>query len=313
MGVSDPFHAGEVALQRRAGSFDDAQAIGRSIRASVPAGASRFLARQRFAVASSVDPQGHVWASPLTGPPGFIAVASEQMLFLAARPVAGDPLAADIEARPELGLLVLDPRTRQRMRFNGRGLLAPEGIFLLADQVYGNCPKYIQRRDIDQSPPAERPAPVQVSDFLTSRQQDWIRRSDTFFIASFHPQGGADASHRGGFPGFARVKGPRRVAFEDYPGNGMFNTLGNLIANPSCGLLFVDFDRGHMLQLAGRARVAEDFSVEVDVDQVRETAHGFPLRWTFVEYSPSIPIPSHARAGRHPKDETGETRPRRNE
>ena len=313
MGVSTPFHAGEVELQRRAGSFDEARAIGRSIRAAVPAGAARFLARQRFAVVSSVDSEGRVWASPLAGPPGFIAVAGDQMLFLGAQPLPGDPLADDIAARPELGVLVLDPRTRQRMRFNGRGLLAPEGIFLLADQVYGNCPKYIQRREPDPLPRAEGPGPTQVSGFLARRQQEWMRRADTFFIASFHPEGGADASHRGGFPGFVRVHGPQRVAFEDYPGNGMFNTLGNLVVNPRCGLLFVDFDKGHLLQIAGRARIAHDLSVEVEVEQVRETPHAFPLRWRFMDYSPSNPIPSHAKAGRHPKEEAGETRQRRDE
>lgn len=306
--MKSPFHPGEIEIQHRAGTADDAAIVGRTIRAALPAGASRFLARQRFAVAASLEPSGRVWASLLSGGPGFITVVNDQMLRLGGQPLHGDPLRRNLEARPELGLLVLDPGTRQRMRFNGRGLLRPDGIFLLLEQVYGNCPKYIQRRAPRPDAPDEWPGAVRAADALDPGQMDWVRRSDTFFIASSHPNGGADASHRGGFPGFVRVLGPRRLAFDDYPGNGMFNTLGNLVASPPCGLLFVDFDRGHLLQAAGRARVTEGFSVEVDVEEVRQTPRGCPLRWSFVDFSPANPELSRGDGAGISSSEAGGTR-----
>jgi predicted pyridoxine 5'-phosphate oxidase superfamily flavin-nucleotide-binding protein len=55
-------------------------------------------------------------------------------------------------------------------------------------------------------------------------------------MASFHPRGGADASHRGGRAGFVRVLDEDRLAFADYPGNNMFNTFVNLIEYPRAGL-----------------------------------------------------------------------------
>jgi len=291
--MSSPFHAGELELQRRAGVEDEARAVGRIIGSRIPAGAGRFLGSQRFAVVASVAADGRVWASWLHGPPGFLAAVDDQLIRLAARPLPGDPLEANLAARPELGLLVLDPSTRQRMRFNGRGLPTPEGTFLLVAQAYGNCPKYIQRRALEADAPCgAAPAPL-VSTRLSERQQTWIRAADTFFIASFHPQGGADASHRGGLPGFVRVSGPNRLAFDDYPGNAMFNTLGNLAAHPQAGLLFVDFSTGDLLQLAGRACVSPDFSLSCEVDSVRETAAASPLRYRLVEYSRAIPAPSH--------------------
>jgi hypothetical protein len=88
---------------------------------------------------------------------------------------------------------------------------------------------------------------------LDAGQQAWISGADCFFIASHHPQGGADASHRGGRPGFVTVLGSRRLSFPDYPGNNMFNTLGNIDVQPRVGLLFLDFDAGGILQLTGRA------------------------------------------------------------
>jgi predicted pyridoxine 5'-phosphate oxidase superfamily flavin-nucleotide-binding protein len=287
--VNGPFHAGELELQRRAGVLDDARDVGRGIRPRIPAGAAAILSRQRLAAASSLDPEGRVWASLLTGPPGFLAVADEQLLRLAGGWAPDDPLIANVSARPELGLLVLDPATRQRVRFNGRALPAPEGLFLLVHQAYGNCTKYIQRRVLDADGGTAVPGPVQQAGSLDVSQQEWIRRSDTFFIASFHPEGGADASHRGGFPGFVRVLARDRLSFDDYPGNAMFNTLGNLLAYSHVGLLFVDFARGDVLQLAGRAAVAADFSVEVEVDSVRFTPQSSRLRWRFVAYSPVLP------------------------
>lgn len=290
--MKGPFHPGELEVQRRAGALDQAQAVGRILARRVPAGAGRFLARQRFAVASSLEPSGRVWASLVTGPAGFIAPADPELLHLAAQPMEGDPLAVNLTARPELGLLVLDPRTRQRMRFNGRGLRSPEGIFLRVEQAYGNCPKYIQLRRLEPDGEMKGEGRTRASATLDPRQQTIVARADTFFIASFHPEGGADASHRGGYPGFVRVAGPDQLVFPDYPGNGMFNTFGNLSAYPQAGLLFVDFAGGDVLQLAGRARIQPDFSVAFQIDSVRETPGGSPLRLRLVEYSPANPQPS---------------------
>jgi len=282
-------------MQRRAGVLDAARKVGRIIGSGLPKGVGQFLARQRLAVAGTLDGGGRVWASLMTGPAGFIEPVDPQLLRLAARPLPGDPLAENIGTRPELGLLVLDPRTRQRMRFNGRGLLSAEGLFLLVERAYGNCPKYIQLHRLE--PDAEAPrASTRVSATLDARQRVAVARADTFFIASFHPEGGADASHRGGFPGFVRVLGPDRLAFEDYPGNSMFNTLGNVVAYPSAGLLFVDFGSGDVLQLTGRAQVRPDFSVEIHIDEVRETPGASPVRFSFVAFSPSNPRLSHAPA-----------------
>jgi hypothetical protein len=114
-----------------------------------------------------------------------------------------DPLTQNLCGRPQLGLLVLDPRTRQRVRANGRGLLTAEGVWLETDQVYGNCPKYIQKRRMLEDGTTARLAVRSFS--LGARDREWIAAADTFFIASFHPRGGADASHRGGRPGFVRV------------------------------------------------------------------------------------------------------------
>jgi uncharacterized protein len=299
--MSGPFHAGELEIQGRAGVLAEAGAVGRGIFDAVPPTASRFLGRQRLVVAASVSTHGQVWASLLTGAPGFAEVVDPGLVRIAARPAPADPLGENLEARPELGLLFIDPSTRQRLRINGRGLSTDEGIFLAVEQVYGNCAKYIQRRAPLPDGEAVAEAPL-VSSELGAAQAAWVSASDTFFIASLHPRGGADASHRGGLPGFVRVLAPGVLAFDHYPGNAMFNTLGNLIENDRAGLLFVDFGAGHTLQLSGRAAVGADFSVRFEIVEARETRNASPLRYALVEYSPVNPPVSRASEARHLKD-----------
>jgi predicted pyridoxine 5'-phosphate oxidase superfamily flavin-nucleotide-binding protein len=298
--MSSPFHPGEREVQRRAGLAEEASSVGGIIARDVTPAIARFLARQRLAVAASLDAGGRVWASLLTGPPGFLAPAGPQRLRIAAAPIAGDPLGENLGAggRPALGLVVLDPRTRQRMRVNGTGRLDDHGVEIDIRQVYGNCPKYIQLRESEADVPPAPSAP-RVATSLDARQRGWIAAADTLFIASFHPEGGADASHRGGRPGFVRILAPDRLAFPDYPGNAMFNTLGNLVEYPRAGLLFVDFTSGDVLQLAGTARVEEDRTVVFDIEEARETRAASPLRFRLLEYSPANPPLSQEARPRH--------------
>jgi predicted pyridoxine 5'-phosphate oxidase superfamily flavin-nucleotide-binding protein len=281
------FHSGERAVQRRAGVADEARAVGRGIGRTLTPPVARFLGRQRLAVAASLDAEGRVWASLLTGPAGFLSTADSGRLQVVAQPIPGDPLGPNLAVRPELGLLVIDPQTRQRMRFNGRARLSADGLSVDLQQVYGNCPKYIQLREAEPDGVVSPDGP-RVSSRLGAGQRATIGNADTLFIASFHPEGGADASHRGGFPGFVRVLGDERLAFPDYPGNAMFNTLGNLAEYPRAGLLFVDFTTGDVLQVSGRARLEPDFSVRLDIEEVREWRAASPLRFRLVEYSPAI-------------------------
>jgi len=284
------FHAGEIEVQTRLLARAAAERVGRSVASEIPVQLRPFLRSERMAVAASLDEQGRPWASLLTGPAGFIQATDNHLVRLAVTPLPDDSLVTNLRVRPELGLLVIDPRTRRRLRLNGRGLLSSDGLFLLPDAVYGNCTKYIQkRRLVGES--EEKPGEVRRSSSLDARTRALVARADTFFITSWHPEGGADASHRGGRPGFVRVRDDRTLEFSDYPGNNMFNTLGNLLGYPRAGLLFVDFDRGNLLQLTGRARILwePEAAVRVAIEEVRETPGGSALRFELVEPSPVNP------------------------
>jgi hypothetical protein len=299
--MSHLFHEGERAVQQRAGVAAIASRVGGSIHAAIPPRAQAFLPEQHFAVLASRDAQGHVWASIVHGAPGFLSAPSEKAIEIDAAPLAGDPLAANLVAGAPLGALVIDLATRRRMRVNGRVERDASPIRVAVDEVFANCPKYIARRDVEEDGALEAPgARAIASDVLGVAQQQRIARADTFFIASGHRDAGLDASHRGGAPGFVQVLDERRIAWPDYAGNSMFQTLGNLERDPHAGLLFADFATGDVLQLSGRARVDWDPAraarfagaervVELEIDAVREMRGALPLRAHAAEPSPFNP------------------------
>jgi predicted pyridoxine 5'-phosphate oxidase superfamily flavin-nucleotide-binding protein len=254
-----PYHEGELEVQRRAGVALNAERIGRGIHASIPPLARQFALERPFAVVGAGDADGRVWASLLAGAPGFLTVPAEDRLHIAARLRDGDPLAGALAAEADVGLLLIDPATRRRMRVNGRA--RPDGVAgleITTREVYANCPKYIRQREVALPAPGGPPGRRGAS--LDARQMRRLAEADTLFLASRHPVAGADVSHRGGAPGFVHVTAPDRLVIPDYPGNMMFNTLGNLAADPRAGLLLVDFEGGGTLQLSGRARIEWDGS-----------------------------------------------------
>ena len=295
------FHEGERAVQSRAGVMDAAGRLGRGITSAIPDAARPFLESQRLAVLAGIDRSGRVWASMIGGAPGLITVPSSRTLRVAAGLPDADPLSEGVAPGRPLGILVIDPERRRRLRVNGRVARADrDAIEVRTEEVFGNCPKYIQARAHEPGVEQGRVGLARRSDALTEPQRRAIERADTLFIASVHADAGADASHRGGQPGFVRVMDERRLLIPDYAGNNMFQTLGNIAADPRVGLLFVDFDTGTTLQLTGRARIlwepealarleGAQRALAVEVDAIVEIEGRGPLGWRFVEYSPFNP------------------------
>lgn len=295
------FHSGEISVQTQAGVRQEAQRLCHFISSTIKPAAQEFLSTQQLAIASTVDKNSRVWASLLTGQTGFVEVLNPQNIQIHAIPIETDPLAKNLQIYNDIGLLVIDLANRRRLRLNGKVELNQETIKIQIQQVFFNCPKYIQIRHIEKAVIDLLDEPeILIRDALSETNQLWITQADTFFIASYHPESGADASHRGGFSGFVRVVNSNKLVFPDYSGNNMFQTLGNLMSNPNAGLLFIDFAQGHTLQLTGQAKVIWDVNrlsefagaqrlVEFDIEQVLEIKNACSLRWRFGEYSPANP------------------------
>ncbi|WP_165987012.1 pyridoxamine 5'-phosphate oxidase family protein [Streptomyces sp. YIM 98790] len=306
------YHRGELAVQERARVGPRAARSLRAIRDTVPDIGAAFLARQPFLVLGARDAAGRLWATQLTGAPGFLHVPDPRTLLAAARPAPDDPLAAALAAPARTGLLAIEPAARRRMRLNGTARPDGTGLRVALDQVFSNCPKYIQRREprfAGTAAPGDGRRTVTDGTALTPAQQRAVGAADTFFVATAADNGDADVSHRGGAPGFVRVLSPTTLRWPDYHGNAMFLTLGNLERNPAAGLLFPDWRAGTLLHLSGTARTDWDPDraarvpgaerlVDFTVTAVREITAASPLRWTAPEFSPFNPPPPPPPAGR---------------
>jgi uncharacterized protein len=305
---SEPFHEGELAIQDRLGIRDKMDKFGRvGIRAFMPEQHREFFARLPFFVVGSVDRGGRAWASVLSGPPGFLSSPDPRHLHVRSAPQGGDPLREVLELGAPLGGLGLEFHTRRRNRINGTVCaLSAETFTLKVVQSFGNCPRYIQAREYSPAVSEPRPGAAVSIDSLTDDARALIHDADTLFIASSYVRHGAarnegvDVSHRGGRPGFARVDDTRTIVIPDFHGNFFFNTLGNLLVNPRCGLTFIDFRTGDLLQLTGSAEVIWKpdpagpehagalrlVRFQLDAGVLRPAA--ISGRWTYLSTSPQL-------------------------
>jgi uncharacterized protein len=124
-----------------------------------------------------------------------------------------------------------------------------------------------------------------------------------FFMATADAHGRPDCSFKGGPPGFVRITGADELAFPDYDGNGMFKSLGNVLINPSVGLLFIDMHgAGRRLRVNGEARVARDdpllgstvgaqLMVRVKARAIFPNCPRYIPKLSLIEASPYTPTP----------------------
>ncbi len=265
----------------------------------MPAQHRDFFTLLPYIFVGAVDREGWPLATILTGKPGFVHTPDAVTLRIDALPSPHDPAAGALIEGREIGLLGIDLSTRRRNRANGRiATRDAGGLTIGVTQSFGNCPQYIQLREVAATAAATTPAEQLTG--LDDEARAMIVRADTTFVATRSRQdidmaGGADISHRGGKPGFIRVEG-NRLTIPDFRGNRYFNTLGNLIGEPRASLLFVDFSSGDILQLQGLAEV--DWSDAADRFEGAERLWHFTvtrgwrrrnalnLRWSFLGYSP---------------------------
>jgi predicted pyridoxine 5'-phosphate oxidase superfamily flavin-nucleotide-binding protein len=302
-----PYHDGELAVQRRAGERDMARRLAGAFSPRIVAGALPFLARQRVLGVAAAGADGHLWTSVWSGVPGFVQSADGQRVSIrrsAAAPAPGDPVLPGLTAGQHVGLLAIDFATRRRLRINGAiDAVGADEIQVLVGESLGNCPKYIQRRQ-----PADDVAPALLTTTTTERgrELDAERRAivawaDTAFVGSIHPERGVDASHRGGAPGFIQVADPTTLRVPDYAGNSMFLTLGNFAADPRASLAVLDFDLGRVLSFSGEARLHFDDERpdlptggtgrfwELTVREWVQFELPWRLRWDLIDESPYNP------------------------
>lgn len=300
------WHEGETFIQEKLGVKERMASVGqRVVRDFMPDQHRDFYAQLPLVVLGSVDQAGDAWATFVEGQPGFMSSPSPVVLDIAATRDRSDPASEGFVDGMPIGLLGIEMHTRRRNRMNGIVSTIDGGFRVDVDQSFGNCPRYIQLRDLTFERQPGTPFKGQVEELpdLDGAARTLIQEADAFFVASYvdrEERRQVDVSHRGGNAGFVRIGDDGVLTIPDFDGNLFFATLGNILLNGKSGLLFVDFKTGDMLQMTGKAEVIFD-SPEIAAFQGAERFWTFKptrivrrrnalaLRWSFQKdgWSPS--------------------------
>jgi hypothetical protein len=286
----------EASLRRLAGS--PAAATSRKILPTLDSHAACFAALSRMAVVAVGRADGRLDVAARAGGPGFARAASASELWIA--DTIEGRLGASFEAafpHDGVGVLLLVPGICETLRLNGAaarvrepaalaevfGAEAPDAALRVdVRETYFHCAKSLVRSRLW---PASTDAPVPEGDFsfsLRTRTIDapiraWLARSPFALLATRDADGRADVSPRGDPPGFVRVLDARTLLLPDRPGNRLFDSFRNVLAQPEVALLALVPGERAALRVTGRGRLTGDPALLVD-SAVQERAPRLGLR-----------------------------------
>lgn len=102
---------------------------------------------------------------------------------------------------------------------------------------------------------ADRLDEALVHDEILESEKQFIESRDMFFLASVDARGHASCSYRGGDPGFVQVVDDHTIVFPSYDGNGMYQSMGNVLSSGQVGILFIDFESRRRMRFNGIASI----------------------------------------------------------
>src|SRR5256885_11956827 len=171
----------------------------------------------------------------------------------------------------------------------------------MTDNIYHDGNRQMQDR-FDTRRLADRLDEKIVKDVIDDNDKQFMERMDMFFLATADEHGRPNCSYKGGEPGFVCVIDQHTVAFPNYDGNGMYLSMGNVLANPHVGLLFIDFQGNppRRRRLNGTASIDQDdpllgeweraqFIVRVRATEVFPNCPRYIHRMELVERSKFVP------------------------
>lgn len=150
------------------------------------------------------------------------------------------------------GGLAISFASARRARINGVMSDGGETTDLLADETFTLCRKYIPpseplAREAHAGPTSREP--LSLNDPCLAAL---ISGAESAFLASISPTGHPDVSHRGGPPGFLHLDpATGALSWEEYVGDGVFKSAGNLRATRRFTLLVSDIVTGEGVELVG--------------------------------------------------------------
>ena len=308
------FHAGQVRMQELCGTRKVAAGIEPHLAASIDGSLVDALQDASLAYVAYQTVDGLTWVSAISLPSSssvpLVQVVSSTRVRVRGDVDSSDPLHEALDAtHAMIGITVMQEWTRDRFRVMGR-LVPPTSSLPAAGPaadatvgvrtacfeletalVMSLCPKYIVDRRITHRRAAGSSAITVHESCSTGAPQqlpqaavELITHADTFWLGTTVPTWGSQSSHRGGLPGLLRVTvAPSstlpRLQWGDYKGNSMFHSLGAALDNPLAGLLLLDYEAGHCLQLAGKLETVFAQQPGTDLDGASRHVQFDVMQW----------------------------------
>jgi hypothetical protein len=237
------YHTGQIEVQTEANT----RPVAEMLRGWVGPLGEFTVGADLIVLAAHLD--GGFEFATLSGAPPLVQPGDDGTSLLFPAPLFARPEDGDSRL---VGGIAISLAERRRARINGSLLCDYEPV-LHAHEGFTNCRKYIipslALEDDLHLGPRSRTEIAFDDPWLT----DVLARCETAFLASISPEGQPDVSHRGGPGGFLRLDSAAGcLRWDEYVGDGMLKSGGNVRACPELALVAIDLESGDAAQLNGR-------------------------------------------------------------
>jgi uncharacterized protein len=234
------FHRGELTAQARAGQMTEAAHLGPVVKPFLAEGGRALIVSARVAVATTIGADGAPELSLLaSGASTFGTLGSSGLTIPRSAVSPEDHLFDNLGRDRRIGLVYLDPSTRRRFRVNGEVVdyrCDPLEVSIL--EAFPNCKKYLVRQQLTTSAGIVRSVAT-WGPSVTRADATLLCQASLVFVGTANPQGQLDAATRSGDPGFIREITSGTFEIPDFPGNAMYQTIGNLLLEPRASIGFI--------------------------------------------------------------------------
>lgn len=238
------YHSGQLSIQDEAQTSMVARQLAHWVGpvAEYAQGADMILL-------ATVDMDNVLSFSVLSGKPPLVELRKESdglHLYLPSNFSGFPPLIS------YYGGLVINLTNARRARVNGRLMQRDHRYELETNETFTLCKKYIAPtialEDRLHFGPVSR-EPIALTDqWLIDR----LANAETAFFASLSPESKPDVAHRGGPRGFLQLNPEsRQLTWNEYVGDGVFKSAGNLRVTNKMTLLIPDLETGDGIELIG--------------------------------------------------------------
>lgn len=236
------YHEGQRQVQREANTEPVADMLSEWVGPVI-----RYASLADLIVLASPGAGTSLAFTALSGQPPLVQAGSSGGTIRLSFPPA---IARHIAPGTVTGGIVLNAIEARRSRFAGVLAEANGRLDIDCEIAFTNCRKYIAPTQRLGDSPLTGPAAREIIAIDDPRIEPIMANAITAFLGTIDPDGIPDVSHRGGEPGFLTWSpGARRLAWDEYSGDGMFKSAGNVRATGRIALLVPDLATGDALEI----------------------------------------------------------------